>query len=1183
MKVSKVWIPSILLLLFATLHVSCLETFLPGKTRDILLPEPERQQQELESLRTEREELSGKESEAKNRVDSLAEANKNRLMELRGQLDQQPDNEFLKLQQTILTDVSEVLRERQDIAGAALAHLDERLKLFEAHLKGDPDWSKYRVENKLTHNRSHYSFQELRRVTSMIAKLDHLRDDLGRQERRAAAEVDSFKKTLAGLPEEEKKRLSEIKALSSIPVDGGAPRLSEDEVAELQRLIREYYQYKTQLYDAHIREREQLRETLLRKGILERGRYRVVKQYLIDIRPLVGVTDQELDEARKLSDERRVGRLAERDKLRQRRNEVVQEKDDHKKQLDALSTQHGLVLGADIDEWTKEPPRTVDGYRGICDVGSHNSKHQLFRAQEHLLGAQIHREDEQLIRIRVGMQLLESYRQVKQAQFATEEELEQEADKYKQQRGDAQQRRDERKRKRNEVDELLTRQRRALDNVKRLQSILIDEQEVTFRDNPDVYSACLTQLEEAERGMQERIQLLNNLVGTHSEISALIDDSINDFDFILGVLQSSSTLWHRSAGGLLLDAIWEAPNDIRTFLVHLSLFSPIYSLKRLALPLQEPFALFVMLLKLLFILALLYAVHRYSYLVAAQLERFAGKQTGALQIMAVLCSALIVFIRRNFWGIALYTSTLGVLLASKTDDGYLYIFFCLLLIPYALYLLRRLMGFLLIVNVKNGYIFLPEDYQRRFAYVMSAFLASTVSIELFRTAFKIAYFPESHLPDVLWALNFIIFQVSLIFLISKEQILSLIPSNPVRVFVDRYYYLLLTGLIIVIVMSHPYVGRGRLVWWIISRAVQTGLLISLLLWLHGIMKRASSRVFFIRSDDVVRERFSAAKTYYGLLIIVSFTLLMIIGLLIVAQIWGWQEINLDYMRGLFYTSFSGDPVKNPVSLYTLSRVIGIIFVGLLIAHSLNRFVFGRIYDLLLIDPGIQYTITTITQYVIVVAAVYIGLTHAGWQSAIYFSLVLIGAASWVLKEPASDFFAYFIILVQRPIKIGDYIKIDDEVKGVVRKITARAVVLRRKNSTTVVVSNSYLLNKYLVNWNHTRGFVACDDIGVVIDYREDPARAREVMQTAVEEHPNVLRNPKPVVRLESFSDSGYQFMIRAYISSVYTLEQWNIASDIRLNIVAKLAENNVKIALPVRMIVSPRDDNGEPGGGPGEA
>ena len=44
---------------------------------------------------------------------------------------------------------------------------------------------------------------------------------------------------------------------------------------------------------------------------------------------------------------------------------------------------------------------------------------------------------------------------------------------------------------------------------------------------------------------------------------------------------------------------------------------------------------------------------------------------------------------------------------------------------------------------------------------------------------------------------------------------------------------------------------------------------------------------------------------------------------------------------------------------------------------------------------------------------------------------------------------------------------------------------------------------------------------------------------------------------------GYMFMVRGYVSSAYTLDQWDIASDVRILIVQKMRAHNIELAVPI--------------------
>jgi small-conductance mechanosensitive channel len=541
-------------------------------------------------------------------------------------------------------------------------------------------------------------------------------------------------------------------------------------------------------------------------------------------------------------------------------------------------------------------------------------------------------------------------------------------------------------------------------------------------------------------------------------------------------------------------------------------------------------------------------------------------QSGPLRVFALLAVMIFNFIDTYFAMLALWLLVFISLHLQVISDPYIYILFYLASIPYLLFLSRRFIRYCIQFNIRHDHIFLEADFQRRFAIVFSGLLYSTIIISFFREAFMLANYYRSELPTILLTVNFIIFQVSLILLISKEQILNLTPSRSdlwmsIRGIVNNYYYHIQLMIIAIIIMGNPYVGFGKLVLYILFGFIYTGFLIALLLWCHGLFKRVISRIFFVTDDEVIKERFANAKTWFGLLIITSFIVIGFIGVVMGAKIWGWP-ITVSDIVSLFDEPLLLKASAHPITVRSILQIIGFIFAGFILSYAISSFVLDKIFDLLLVDSGVQHTVTSITQYLVIIIAVFLGLQNVGLGELVgYFIAALTLSLGWVLREPISDFIAYFIILVQRPVKIGDYIKIDDHVMGVVRRITARAVILRKKNSNTIIVPNAMIISKPIMNWNYAHNFIAFNDIIIMIDYKEDAVKVKELLLAAVQSHPNILRSPQPIIRLESFSDYGYQFMIRGYISSVYTLEQWDIESDIRITIAKVLRDNSISVAI----------------------
>ena len=175
------------------------------------------------------------------------------------------------------------------------------------------------------------------------------------------------------------------------------------------------------------------------------------------------------------------------------------------------------------------------------------------------------------------------------------------------------------------------------------------------------------------------------------------------------------------------------------------------------------------------------------------------------------------------------------MVSHAIPDPYLYALFTLLSIPYWIYLTNRTAHHLAIFNIRHGYPILSATTQDRFLLVVSCFCYASIPLMFLHSAFiQINYYQpdlyRSELPSIIVALNFIVLQISLMLLITKDQLLAIIPQrNSITVWlhkqVDTYYYLIFCCALAVIIMSHPYVGYGRLMLYIIGGIIYSAMLI----------------------------------------------------------------------------------------------------------------------------------------------------------------------------------------------------------------------------------------------------------------------------------------------------------------------------------------------------------------------
>ena len=1133
------------------------------KSEQLFISVVENRQKLFDKAQQERDQLLKEKKVSDQELRSLADETKTQIDLVSKQAELEPANEFLKQNLVKLNESFQVFKDIIRDRDHQIALLDELMKGLREFLD-DPDFTVFKKEQRLG-ERLFYSFEDVQRLYNLILDQEKKVDLLGEQEKHALAEFDNRKRLALATKEayREKKGLIE------------AGKFVEDETINLQqrneliKLEERLYSYRKILDGLRIKEIEYKIEQLSFSTSIAKSHLTIYKDYLRTIKPAVRVTDADIvherEEIAKVTNAYRVIKEQYRsdiDKLR-----ILQDRAE--RELQDFSKRYGIPLGRDIAEWAREAPQSAGAYLAYCEVATVQTRIAMYQRRTELLEAQIELEDEKLKDKNLTLLVKETYNK----RFSTEEEIAAELKKYEGPKAESQAGLSRSKERMGIVTDQISVQKKIVDNIQAVRENIEKQRESLFRQHMQEFRRCLDLLRQAETYEREQIDILGKETGVYSGLTALINNKLRLIGFITGELESR-TIWYRPEYAITWAGIKNIIPDTVNFLTYVSNYftrgTIVSTVQRLYDAASEPMGLLGFLMKLLGILIALLGVYFVLPRVATMLRDVSEQGIG--RVLAMFFSGVCRFVHAYFFGIGLWILLFAALLFQDVADTYLYILFYLFSIPYLLYLTNCFVRFMIRFNEEYEYAFVSAEFQRRLWLVVSVLLYSTITIFFFREAFMLAHYYRSELPTILLAVNFIIFQIALILLIDKEQILGFIPTkNEAWLFVyeqvNRFYYLMLFALITIIVLSNPYVGFGRLVLYALFGMLYSIILFLLLYWLHGLFKRMSSRVFFATVDDVSRERFANAKTWFGIAIICSFLVLSFFGLVVGAKIWGWP-ITLSKITEFFHYPLIFGETETAISLVTFFQILAFVVIGFAVAYSLNKFVLDRIFDLLLIDPGVQHTVSSIAQYLVIITAIFLGFQSAKLGVLVnYIFAALILGLGWVLKEPIGDFVAYFIILVQRPIKIGDFIQVDHEITGVVRKITARSVILRRKNSTTLVVPNAYLISRTIVNWNYTRNFIAFDDIIILVDYKEDPEKVKEVLYKVVEEFPNVLKNPKPWVRLDNFDEYGYEFMVRGFISSVYTLEKWEIASNIRLAIVKVFEEHKIKLA-PARLVLT---------------
>lgn len=214
------------------------------------------------------------------------------------------------------------------------------------------------------------------------------------------------------------------------------------------------------------------------------------------------------------------------------------------------------------------------------------------------------------------------------------------------------------------------------------------------------------------------------------------------------------------------------------------------------------------------------------------------------------------------------------------------------------------------------------------------------------------------------------------------------------------------------------------------------------------------------------------------------------------------------------------------------------------------------------EPGLRYAIKTVTRYTVLVIGVTFACHNVGlrWSQVQWLVAGLSVGLGFGLQEVFANFVCGIIILLERPVRIGDIVTIDG-VSGVVSRIQIRATSITDWDRREYIVPNREFVTGKLLNWtlSDTTNRVL---VNVGVAYGSDTDRARQIMLEVAEAHENVLKDPPPVATFETFGDSSLNLVLRAYLPNLDNRLQ--TITELHTQINKRFTEERISIPFPQR-------------------
>ncbi|HEX7028270.1 MAG TPA: mechanosensitive ion channel domain-containing protein, partial [Gammaproteobacteria bacterium] len=288
--------------------------------------------------------------------------------------------------------------------------------------------------------------------------------------------------------------------------------------------------------------------------------------------------------------------------------------------------------------------------------------------------------------------------------------------------------------------------------------------------------------------------------------------------------------------------------------------------------------------------------------------------------------------------------------------------------------------------------------------------------------------------------------------------------------------------------------------------------------------------------------------------------------LVVLRFWGLSETGFALVTQYLIDGFRiGDLPVVPSKVFT-----GLLVFALLL--SVVRW--GRnTADLKLqqhtqLDAGARDALSSGILYAGFAAAILVGLSFVGVD---FTKLAIIAGALSVgigfgLQNVVSNFVSGIILLVERPVRPGDWIIIGNT-QGFVTKVRVRATEIRTFDRSDVIVPNSLLLSEQVTNWT-LRDAYRRIIIPIGVAYGSDLQRVKDCLLKVAREHEEVVQDGSdlaPQAFFISFEDNGLKFELRCFVHNA--MRALSVTSDINFAIDKAFREAGIQIPFPHREVI----------------
>jgi small-conductance mechanosensitive channel len=272
---------------------------------------------------------------------------------------------------------------------------------------------------------------------------------------------------------------------------------------------------------------------------------------------------------------------------------------------------------------------------------------------------------------------------------------------------------------------------------------------------------------------------------------------------------------------------------------------------------------------------------------------------------------------------------------------------------------------------------------------------------------------------------------------------------------------------------------------------------------------------------------------------------------------------LDDAKAFWDYVLATAPGGQTVSVGQILSVLILLFLGYF-GSRLMGYLLGRRLQNSKLRPDVIHVLKRITFFALFLLIALTALSLLGIPlTAFAFATGAIAiGVGFGAQNIINNFISGWILMAERPIRIGDFIEIDAW-QGTVEAVGNRSTRIRRTDGVHLLVPNSQLLERTVVNWTLIDERIR-STVRVGVEYGSPVRKVAELILRAVNEQEEVRSDPQPNVVFEDFGDSALIFDAFFWCDVTGERALREIRSDIRYRISDLFDENGIVISFPQR-------------------